>query len=544
MDAGETSSGSNDRLSSLVTELREKIIVELDPVSVIAISQTNKALRNTVDPGEQDTDNCILALELTPEYGGPDVPLDWLRGGFYTGDYNKRFSEAGIESHRWACTRCHRLRSHVWFDNQSVIGLGYQKPDIGTPAAAPNPWVPASMRKDAAVDASCTDPATQARHQLFLHILGLDVRNIISGCPDQRRFGLAQAGALGIPDVAALAQQPLQRGTQKRIIEQINDEYKALDADLRGDKRRFRTCIECQVRLVHDAGRACGRSIDPYPPIVRSRPMNFKSVLHRFFPEVAAWPSQAPTPWPEYTGMGINGMTMRPLLDMRDGDKQFRMHLIRCPECHTWQEQRAFRLIEPDMLHDPPTQEYETAIQKKAGREIGVRQLLMLEEDVLCNHCFYKEHGADDLEDELVWTFRFVVTREIAQVRRHVYEGWQTCLRLMGDQDEEMVDEVYEHADPDVPRAYKLYRDEPNMTMEELEAVTATRFYKFAAAASEIMLSERWAPTAGLGCFIWAATARNFIEQWLYLENALARMEAGTDSLSEWALARHGPSLD
>lgn len=536
-------SGSDDRLSSLIPELQEKIIVELDPVSVIAISQTNRTLRNTVDPGEEDTNNLILALELTPEYGGPDVPVDWLGGGTFGGHYNRQFSDPDIETRRWACTTCHRLRSHVWFDNQSVIGLSYQKPDIGTPAAAPKPWVPASMRTDAAMDVPYTDPATHKRHQLFWHILGVDVCNIISGTPDQLTLGLSQAGALGIPDVTALAQQPLQHNTQRRICELIDDEFRALDAELRGDKRRFRTCIECQVRLVHNASRACGCILAPCPPIVKSRPMPFKSPLHRFFPEVATWRPQMPMPWPEYTG--INCEAMRALLNLgrQKPDQQFSLRLIRCPECHTWQEQRAFRLIETEMLYDPPTMEYDRHFQRNARREIGVRQLLVLDEDVLCNHCFCKEHGAEDLEDELVETFRTVVNNEIVQARYTLYENWQRYLRFAKDQSDEMVDLIYAHADPEVPRAYTLCEDQPMMTKEELEAVTAGRFYKFAVAASEIMQSNRWVPLVGLRYFIWAAEARHFIERWIYLEGVLARLDAGTDSLSEWALARHGPCL-
>ncbi|CAH0023433.1 unnamed protein product [Clonostachys rhizophaga] len=544
MDAGGTLSGSDDRLSFLAPELQEKIIVELDPASVIAISQTNRTLRNTVDPGEGDINNLILAMELTPEYGGPDVPTDWLGGGIHDRHYSRKFSDPDVETHRWACTTCHRLRSHVWFDNQSVMGLSYQKPDIGTPAAAPNPWVPTSMRTDAAMDAPCTDPATHIRHQRFRQILGVDVRNIILGAPDQLiTFGLSQAGALGIPDVTALAQQPLQHNTRGPICKLIDDAFKALDAELCGQKRRFRTCIECQVRLVHDASRACGRSLAPCPPIVRSRQMPFKSPLHRFFPEVATWPPQGPMPWPEYTGKYCEAMHALLNLGRRKPDQQFPLHLIRCPECHTWQEQRAFRLIETDMLYDPPTEEYDRHFQQKARREIGVRQLLVLDEDVLCNHCFYNEYGAEDLEDELVETFRAVVNNEIVQLRYTVYENWQNYLRFAKDRSDEMLDLIYAHADPEVPRAYKLCEDEPMMTKEELEAVTAGRFYKFAVAVSEMMQSNRWVPVAGLRYFVWAAEARYFIERWIYLEGILARLDAGTDSLSEWALARRGPCL-
>uniref|UniRef100_A0A8H7NLT8 Uncharacterized protein n=1 Tax=Bionectria ochroleuca TaxID=29856 RepID=A0A8H7NLT8_BIOOC len=288
------------------------------------------------------------------------------------------------------------------------------------------------------------------------------------------------------------------------------------------------------------AGHAAAASLRA--PFVKSRPMPFKSPLHRFFPEVATWPSQGPMPWPEYTG--IHCETMRPLVRRRERPSlQFSLRLIRCPECHTWQEQRAFRLIEAEMLYDPPTEEYDIAILKKTGREIGVRQLLALDEDVLCNHCFYKEHGAEDLEDELVETFRTVVTNEIRQVRHTVYEDWQNYLLFAEDESEEMVDLIYAHADPEVPRAYKLCEDEPRMTKDELEAVTARRFYKFAVAASEIMQSERWVPLVGVRYFVWAAQSRHFIERWIHLEDVLARLDAGTDSLSEWALARQGPCL-
>ncbi|CAH0046443.1 unnamed protein product [Clonostachys solani] len=544
MDAGENLFGSDERLSPQVTELQEKTSLEVDPVGNIAISETNRTLRDTIDAGEGDLRNLILDLELSPMYGGSmPVRVDWFRDGIRL----EQFSDSEMESHRWACTKCSRLRSHVWFDNESLTSLSYRKPNTGYPAAEPSPWVPASMRTEAAMDAPpCMEPEEQRKHRIYEAIKVFDMRNILASHPGEEvhperlKLGLAEAQALGIPEVTALAQQPMYFEKQLRVCLRILDEFYKLDTELRGNRRRFRTCIECQLQLVHDSSRAHACGIAPYPPIVRSISMHFKTPLVRFFPEVATWRSQEPTPWPEYTGP--QGEHVRGMLNAREWpDLQWPLYLIRCPECHTWQEQRAFRFTKPDMLYVPPTQAYDSDILSRTRRDIGVR--LLLKDEVLCNHCFLKERGAAILEAELVAAFRDLVTQEIEMVRHTVYKNWQRFLRFTSQQSLPLVRLVYAHADPEIPRAYKLVEYPPRMTSSELESVTARRFYMFAVAVNQIMQSPLWFPLVQAPYIFWAATNRNFIEHWVWLEDVRARLDRGDDSLSESALARRGPCL-
>jgi hypothetical protein len=46
------------------------IFVLLDPISIIATSQTSRALRAIIDPTRHECIQRLLALELLPEYGG------------------------------------------------------------------------------------------------------------------------------------------------------------------------------------------------------------------------------------------------------------------------------------------------------------------------------------------------------------------------------------------------------------------------------------------------------------------------------------------
>ncbi|VUC31950.1 unnamed protein product [Clonostachys rosea] len=523
MDARGTWARSCDCLSDLPTELQVTIFGKLDPVSIVAVSQVNRPLRNSIDPGEEDYVNSLLALEITPKYGG-----DALIG-------------VNFEPHRWVCTTCRRLRPHEWFDNPSLSNLGYVKPGIGTPAAEPRPWAPARIREKAPEDALFTDDKTKRKLKIYNGIFKINMGNISAEHPYTQHFELSQVRALGIPEVNILAQQPLNRDSPQRIRQRLREECFALYAELRGHKRMFRTCIECQAKLCRISSEACGLSMPPYALMVESRAMPFDSPLDRFFPEVATWPSQGQTPWPEY--LGPNGANTRKALEPPEEwpMTKWPLRLIRCPQCETWQEQRAFRLCDERMAYDLPKQALAEDILKGTKRHIGLS--LLLKEGVLCNHCLCKEKGVEALEAELVANFRDLLAEETMLVRKEVYRHWVRLLLWTLEENRALWYSLYDLADPKIPRIYEA-RWQDHVDVDGLKDVTATSFYQFAIATTLLMQSPPWIESVMFPFVRWMVASRVFIERWLWAEGVLARIDEGKVSLAEMVLARHGPGLN
>lgn len=104
-------------------EIFVHIAQNLDPITLITPSQASRSWRAFINPSRHDYNQRLLALELTPEYGGI-VPLF---------DELSQTLSPPCESPEWklnkyACCGCMKLPPHMMFGNHALLRRPYRKP--------------------------------------------------------------------------------------------------------------------------------------------------------------------------------------------------------------------------------------------------------------------------------------------------------------------------------------------------------------------------------------------------------------------------------
>ncbi|KAK3998216.1 hypothetical protein QBC44DRAFT_386574 [Cladorrhinum sp. PSN332] len=114
-------------LCLLPPELLCLIIWHLDPIALIALSQTSKASRAIIKPTSHDFKKRLLALELLPNFCGL-APVHSPRG---------IYPSVLIELEEWrklrhACCGCIKLPPHYMFDQRAMRKVTFRKPSPGS----------------------------------------------------------------------------------------------------------------------------------------------------------------------------------------------------------------------------------------------------------------------------------------------------------------------------------------------------------------------------------------------------------------------------
>lgn len=250
------------RLLSMPFEVLCAIVLLLDPISLIAASQTSRALRTFIDPTRHDFIQRLLALELLPESGGI-VPLLRARDSAIT----PPMGSPEWRRNKYACSLCLKLRSHMWFDNHSILRLRLRKPQPGSPEATKlTTWESPEMRDPATRWKRAQRRAAEERERL---------------APERAAYHRYCTGA-DFPTSTLVKYNPLR----------INWDFDFGPADMHaedaekalcGTERHKRACNHCRY-LRGDwshPGLALGR---PGAPIVKSRHVPFPHVFERHFP--------------------------------------------------------------------------------------------------------------------------------------------------------------------------------------------------------------------------------------------------------------------
>lgn len=129
-------------LEYLAPEILCLIVTTLDPISLISLSQSSRGFRSFIQPTRAHFVQRLLSLELLPENNGRyrSVPLFRGRDSTMHPDDSDVQAWEGI---RYACAGCLKLRSHMHFDNHSILRLGLRKPPPGsTEATKLTDWEP------------------------------------------------------------------------------------------------------------------------------------------------------------------------------------------------------------------------------------------------------------------------------------------------------------------------------------------------------------------------------------------------------------------
>ena len=277
----------------LPLEILQQIVCQLDPISLIALSQASKSWRALINPLRHDHIQRMLALELLPEHGGI-VPLFDEQ----TITSTPPWDSDEWKSNKYACCRCMKLRSHMMFSNSAILRRPYRKPPPGNVEAA----------KAAVTDWEPLEPSARWRRIQERAAREQAVRARWARAADHH------------PDPA----NPWLR------VPRDEETYAAIAKYLVGTARHKRRCIDCELRY----GNWVQLNMPPrfaWVPVVKSRQLKFKSNWDRHFPGLIEPlpPEKYPRQW-----RGIQGSS--------DGI-YLTLYIIRCPCCSTWQEQSAFR---------------------------------------------------------------------------------------------------------------------------------------------------------------------------------------------------------
>ncbi|KAJ1554091.1 hypothetical protein HK405_006044, partial [Cladochytrium tenue] len=338
----ENSSPTQPRTSLiyLPNDVLSDLIVLLDPIAAIALSQTSRDLRAFVAPTRQHFLQRLLALELLPEHnGGGLVPL--LAPRRYKIDPSWDDADAWA-SMRYACAGCMKLLSHSRFDNHSILSLAMRKPPPGSDQAnALIEWQPPDRRASFIADPKA--------HWSHIHAIRAHAKQ------QEKRWRCQYAEAPVWPE----------------------DLISAAESHVSGIHRDRRLCIECRFHRGDWRRTNALSKLVPVQgfPIIRSRQLPFATVLDRFFPGFFE-----PLP-----------IALRPRLTlvyrMNATVRFFALYASRCPGCSKWYEISGFRGGDESNLLDIIT-----------GEPLKMRT----SEPLLCNRCYCQRHGRAQLERALI----------------------------------------------------------------------------------------------------------------------------------------------
>ncbi|KAL2135480.1 hypothetical protein VTI74DRAFT_8339 [Chaetomium olivicolor] len=267
----------------LPPEVLQQIICWLDPISLIALSQTSRSWRALINPLPHDFEQRLLALELQPEHGGL-VPV-W--------DENKSTINPSWESDEWktakyACCGCMKLLTHMMFDTHALLRRPYRKPPLGSEQA----------KRMAFTDWEPLEPDMRQRR---IHQRAFQERK-------ERQNWVQMAKDYNEPEM--LTAHPFARLPSRR-----EEAAQLANKHLSGTARHKRRCVECLYR------RQDGRK-----EVTRRWA---KLELHEKY-----FPGLLPATPPEQTARIYQHM------------KTFHstLSVIRCDGCGVWQREGAFRL--------------------------------------------------------------------------------------------------------------------------------------------------------------------------------------------------------
>ncbi|CAH0034477.1 unnamed protein product [Clonostachys rhizophaga] len=103
-------------LTSLPGELHNYIVAELDAIGLISLSQTSHYFRSLIKPNKREMGEWLLAIEDRREHEAHVQQYSEQR----TRPRGSRVYKKRWELHKWACTGCLRMLSHIHFDNRSL----------------------------------------------------------------------------------------------------------------------------------------------------------------------------------------------------------------------------------------------------------------------------------------------------------------------------------------------------------------------------------------------------------------------------------------
>ncbi|KAL3444609.1 hypothetical protein BJX65DRAFT_170578 [Aspergillus insuetus] len=411
-------------LNSLPTELQITIIRYLDPIALIALSQTKTYYRALINPRKPHFIERLLVLECDERYGGPRITFTRF------GKPVSHCESAEWEANRWACTSCLKLRPHYAFTNQSLLRLAYRKPPAGANGWAVTSWERTSnLRRGMTAQKKKKNKEkdggdTSARLECELGLIDLQLEPSAHPHSDEerqlrKRTGILMSGNWGVSrsndnlstrlamfqdsGMASFAEMTLSQFCLVSETEEatlLEKEFQVLHLLRAGRNRHQRRCIDCRLRRneFNDPNRGSGggglghgdRIGSGDITILPGRQRTLDSSIDRYFPGVCdLLEHKRPA--------GI-----RSHLEFRIGrtdayEASWTMYRLRCPCCEIWKEIRAFRFGAAYPMWRPSSVDGKNYVYMTWDKRDVTRA------DLRCNHCFAEvSGGCEALGQQLV----------------------------------------------------------------------------------------------------------------------------------------------
>ncbi|KAK7928892.1 hypothetical protein PG985_005890 [Apiospora marii] len=393
-------------LDALPVEILCCILRRLDPITLIAFSQTSSHYRKIISPSKVQYAERLLALELLEEHGGVTT-IFRPKHNVISPDWR----DPACESMRWACTSCLRLLPHTAFGNHFILGLGYRKPEPGSPAAEP---------------VSSWEALARRPKRLRLQYSGASTDNYwrFATARDAEYSGNAVARlklAMAQPPGFQPSRTELTRGWVE--MARFALEYERRHA---GYKRHLRRCLECNWQrgelrphtTQHDG--TLGGTLRV--PVAHSRQLYFGSGLDRYFPGFS---------YPPGNERPAHNAPIFTIHRDNASDEPFTLHMVRCPGCARWQELRALRVgwWPARWTVGYGMSEIRGDFESWDGRKLSAAFF----DGLICNHCLAKD-GMDRLREELVGFWLNCVNAKLEkladQLRKDFFMLYYTALRM------------------------------------------------------------------------------------------------------------------
>lgn len=386
---------SNSRLSltTLPIEIQCAIFRLLDPIGLIAISQTDSRLRKLIQPTKIHFAERLLALECLVEEGGV-TPIFSPK----TNKFDPHWTSPEWNSMRWACTTCMRLRPSTEFDNHSLMKLRYRKPIPGSPAAklytSWEPWRARRAQKGRrqTLEASPEEKKLRRRHEIAMTHNFRQPKWYQD--PGERLASFQESGLEMFADMTLPEFIKLEPEEEKFLFDQ---EVCLIELVRAGFKRGLRTCNECRYQRGDFKPKPTGEGGTEKVPIVTSRRIEAANVLDRFLPGISdLFKTRPPFDTPVLT-IYRHGTRYR----------LWTLYMIRCPGCAQWKESRKF-MFGSFWGHWQPHPASAQSIWHESGGFRNwdwTRVSESMIDNLLCNNCHVAERGRDAFRDEF---FRFL----------------------------------------------------------------------------------------------------------------------------------------
>lgn len=394
------------KLLDLPIEVLGGIFRLLDPIGLISVSQSNRALKAIINPKPIHFIERLLAAECLEQYGGNTL-IFRSRDNDLQPSWSTESDQ--WEMMRWACTRCMRLLSHINFDNRSIFRLGLRKPLLNSPASeVATTWEPSGDRHSNHQHQKSVKEAAELKAMKRRYAIAVTRNWGISKFSQPAAERLAIFQNAGMEQFKALDLEEFIALTFEEEIELLDRAAWAIDQTRCGFKRRLRTCNECRYQrgdfkhgirsdgdeTQRDRGHQQLNSGTITVPIIRSRPMFCVSLIERNFP--GFWQTL------ENDKRPVNNPPLQRVYRDDATDQPWATYMVRCPACAVWQELRAMRCggifphWRPDLVLGQETWDGETLNANSIN-------------SMTCNSCYAKKNGRPALGEVLLQRWKTLV---------------------------------------------------------------------------------------------------------------------------------------